>query len=344
MSNTVICYFPETDEQQSLVGKPKVTSSKSFSQASQRSQAHKLKSSQSIAYFPDFNATVQVEDGVIADPWLTPVERSEIPPEAIQALRHHIDLELVLDQTYTEAIATLKTLAGQSAQVNELLETIINTTLITTAQAIRSNPAIVELDHPKAPWLSFIAATEPDAQQLSSTTSKATKERHQKLIKIGQLLKQARQKQGLSIHQLSQNTHILTHHIAAIEAGNMQRLPEDLYVRGFVRHLGNALKLDGDALADTLSPTQSKPNLSSSAVSSPTVSETVLPVRHSWVMAAVRYIGYGLLVTGSVSFLSWSIAQQQMRSIPLQPSLSDLPNVDQVPNHQSPASAQGSDL
>jgi cytoskeleton protein RodZ len=76
--------------------------------------------------------------------------------------------------------------------------------------------------------------------------------REEVLRQLGQELKQVRELRSLSVAELHQQTHVPIHHIKAMEAGEVERLPEDIYVRGFVRQIGDALNLNGIAIANLI--------------------------------------------------------------------------------------------
>jgi len=72
------------------------------------------------------------------------------------------------------------------------------------------------------------------------------------LRQLGQELEQRREQQGLSREELYNLTHVPQYQIRSIETGTIEKLPQDIYVRGFIRRLGDALGLDGSALAASL--------------------------------------------------------------------------------------------
>ncbi|MGD1952599.1 MAG: helix-turn-helix domain-containing protein [Leptolyngbyaceae cyanobacterium] len=75
------------------------------------------------------------------------------------------------------------------------------------------------------------------------------------LSKVGQYLKAIRTRQGLSLQQVAQRTHIQPKQLRAIEAGNWMQLPEAIYVKGFLKQYAQSLGLDGIAIAERLSVT-----------------------------------------------------------------------------------------
>ncbi len=74
-------------------------------------------------------------------------------------------------------------------------------------------------------------------------------DRHQRLQEIGGQIREARLAKSITIAQLNINTAISSSKIEAIEDGCLEKLPEEIYVQGYIRRLGNAVGLEGDRLA-----------------------------------------------------------------------------------------------
>ncbi len=72
----------------------------------------------------------------------------------------------------------------------------------------------------------------------------------EQLVTVGQHLKTIRTRRGLSLKQVSQRTHIQPNQLRAIESGHWSRLPEAIYVKGFLKQYAQALGLDGTAIAE----------------------------------------------------------------------------------------------
>lgn len=63
------------------------------------------------------------------------------------------------------------------------------------------------------------------------------------MSQLGERLRQARESQGISLAQASQETHILQRYLVALEEGDLTHLPGDVYARGFVRNYSTYLGL-----------------------------------------------------------------------------------------------------
>ncbi|HEY9858452.1 MAG TPA: helix-turn-helix domain-containing protein [Candidatus Obscuribacterales bacterium] len=133
---------------------------------------------------------------------------------------------------------------------------------------------------------------------------KFAQEREESLRQVGQEIRAARQARSLSLHQLHNLTLVPIHQLQALEAGDIDRLPEDVYVRGFIRRIGNALGLDGNNLV--------------AAIPAPDPVKAVLP---SWYHPEAEssglclrpvhlYVGYAALMAGAVGGLTWLSHQQ----------------------------------
>jgi cytoskeletal protein RodZ len=61
---------------------------------------------------------------------------------------------------------------------------------------------------------------------------------------VAQQLRQAREAQHLTVHQVAEVTKIRTDHLRALEEGNFDVFSAPVYIRGFVRSCATLLKLD----------------------------------------------------------------------------------------------------
>lgn len=69
---------------------------------------------------------------------------------------------------------------------------------------------------------------------------------------IGEVLRSTRERRGLSIDQVAQDTRISTRFLEALEAEQFDELPAPVYVRGFLRSYAGYLRLDAQPLLDRL--------------------------------------------------------------------------------------------
>lgn len=73
----------------------------------------------------------------------------------------------------------------------------------------------------------------------------------QKLAELGDQLRLKRQEQGLSLEQVAAKTRIRRQLLKAIEAGELNELPEPIYIRGFIRQYADVLGLNGSELSNS---------------------------------------------------------------------------------------------
>lgn len=73
----------------------------------------------------------------------------------------------------------------------------------------------------------------------------------EQLKQIGEYLHNQRQEKSVSLEEIAVETYIPLRLLHALELGQVDRLPEPVYVQGFIRRYADALELDGSALAQT---------------------------------------------------------------------------------------------
>ena len=69
-------------------------------------------------------------------------------------------------------------------------------------------------------------------------------------MRIGEVLKETRTRQGLDIRGVEEQTKIRIKYLRALENEDWDVLPNDAYAKGFLRTYAQVLGLDGDALVD----------------------------------------------------------------------------------------------
>lgn len=74
-------------------------------------------------------------------------------------------------------------------------------------------------------------------------------EQRQKLREIGSYCQQIRQERGISLETIAAKTLIPLRLLKAIEEGDLEALPEAIYIRGFIKQFADFLDLNGSELA-----------------------------------------------------------------------------------------------
>ena len=75
---------------------------------------------------------------------------------------------------------------------------------------------------------------------------------------LGDTLREAREKQGLTYKDIEKGTSIRALYIECIEKGRYDELPGDVYTKGFIRSYANFLKLDANALVQAFTAERHK--------------------------------------------------------------------------------------
>ncbi len=120
-------------------------------------------------------------------------------------------------------------------------------------------------------------------------------QRSQKLAEIGARLWALRQEQGLSLEQVVVLTMIPRRLLQAIEEGNLDDLPEPVYIQGLIGRFADALGLNGTELADTFPINSAQVNFQ--PIANPSPLNQLRPIH--------LYFLYILLILCSVNGLSY---------------------------------------
>ena len=82
------------------------------------------------------------------------------------------------------------------------------------------------------------------------------------LQEIGDQIRQARIDQGLSCDQLAQSLKMGSEQLQALENGDLEKLPEPVFIKAMTRRVASKLGLDCDPLINRLQSVLSVPELS----------------------------------------------------------------------------------
>jgi cytoskeleton protein RodZ len=214
--------------------------------------------------------------------------------ESVQTFLQQIEAQLLSSDTYHQVLTALQTKLGNVAEeFQSLLSALSREAIQYTLQQLLGEAA-------NEPEVALPAAPEPveASPQLPLPTS-----REAILLQLGQDIQQQRQAKGLSLQELHTQTYVPLHHLKALEEGQLDKLPEDIYIRGFVRQIGNALGMNGVKLAATLPV----PEAAKRVVPSWQQKAAFKPVAQ---LSPVHlYVGYAALMAGAVGGLTWISSQ-----------------------------------
>lgn len=232
----------------------------------------------------------------------------EIASSELQSFTQRISQDLEHSPLYQQAISELTPHFGAASACQALLKAVAQEAVrLAFRQWASQPPAVAEaaLPAPETPIepLSapvsqpIVVTTAVQAAKANAVTSKLEAERQVILQQIGQQFRTLREQRQWSLQQMHSQTWVPLHHLKALEAGIVDRLPEDIYVRGFVRRVGNALGLDGVQLAATIPvPAEAKTVIPSWQRSMQT--SALLSPKH-------LYFGYAALAAGAIGGFSW---------------------------------------
>ena len=139
-----------------------------------------------------------------------------------------------------------------------------------------------------------------------------------RLSEIAAYLQQKRLELSLPLEYIQQRTQIRVSLLQAIEEGKFDNLPEPVYIKGFIRLYGNAIGVDGDALAHNFiqasqgSNVQTAPTQTALAEPIPVNTFTpsfTLPDKLSERLRLRYSIPYLVLLVLATSILSWLVRQ-----------------------------------
>ena len=82
-------------------------------------------------------------------------------------------------------------------------------------------------------------------------------QRAEKLAEMGSYLRHLRQEQSLSLEEVAAKTKVQARLLHAIEEGNLEPLPEPIFIKGFLKRYADTLGLDGEEFASIFPTGQS---------------------------------------------------------------------------------------
>lgn len=150
-------------------------------------------------------------------------------------------------------------------------------------------------------------------------------QRAEKLAQVGSTLRLKRQEKKLSLEQLAAQTRIQQRFLQAIEAGELDQLPEPIYIQSFIKQYAEALGLDGLQLASSFPIDNHRQQLGMKPIG------TSLPAAQF--QATHLYLLYILVIVCTVSTLSHLLSRSEMQlssQMQQQPSVSSTNKPDEI--------------
>ncbi len=162
-------------------------------------------------------------------------------------------------------------------------------------------------------------------QNRTQQPSGSQAEQVQRLVEIGEQLRQTREHQSLSINMVAAYTRIRVPLLQALEQGQLEALPEPVYTQGLIKRYADALGLNGSDLAQFFLPEPIEPSIKShlNLLSLPQLRPTHL------------YLTYILLVICAVNGLSYLVKSNPLIDVSNQPVIA---STDQPASADSSAS------
>ena len=155
------------------------------------------------------------------------------------------------------------------------------------------------------------------------------KQRAEKLAEMGSYLRHLREEQSLSLDEVAAMTKVQARLLNAIEEGNLEPLPEPVYIQGFVKRYADALGLDGAEFASVLPTAQSFQFLKPSWRSLPSVPR---------LKAIHLYLVYIFLIIGAVNGLSGLVKNSAMQASNQEPEKKAIASPSKPDNKPKPDS------
>ena len=167
---------------------------------------------------------------------------------------------------------------------------------------------------------------------MTRETSRLQQDQLDQLTEIGAYLRQVREDYSMSLEEIAARTMIQARLLRALEEGNLAKLPEPIYIQGFIKLYADALGLDGNEFADAF-PTEKQARMpQTSWKDSPAAQLRPLHL----------YLAYVLLIMLSVGLLSRIVSRSTPATSMTTSNLTAQPSMASSSNPTSATTAQSS--
>jgi cytoskeleton protein RodZ len=163
------------------------------------------------------------------------------------------DIQMLIRAIGREAIRLALQLSNDDVTVIQVLQTPVAEEVIPEA---RLDEATLEIDLAKVTEMPVGKVNALQTLLLECQRKRpvevdaepAPPTREQCLIALGQAVAKARADKAMTLAQLHARTFVPLYHLQALERGEVDRLPQDIYLKGFLRRIENALVLESGTL------------------------------------------------------------------------------------------------
>jgi cytoskeletal protein RodZ len=137
------------------------------------------------------------------------------------------------------------------------------------------------------------------------------------MSQLGERLRTARESQGIGLAQAAVETRILQRYLVALEDGDFQHLPGDVYARGFLRNYGAYLGVSAEELIDLYRRERgmSEPIRVVPATSAPRIRLVRIPSFFGVFFVVLALVGLSYLGLSAMNRIGES-SQQQAATLP----------------------------
>ncbi len=194
----------------------------------------------------------------------------EFSAEQVRSLLNQIETELQRSEVFRRAVQNLEETQQEGASSAQFLLKAVGREAIRlsmrhfVSQEPSETTMVSEISNrmPEVDSHSTQSIEVPDITKLVPGWQKRSKveqkvdvvkqEQHRSIARLGEQIRRAREARAMTLAELHTQTMVPLHQLHSLEAGHGDHLPEDIYLRGFVRRIATALNLNAEQLLDNL--------------------------------------------------------------------------------------------
>ena len=154
---------------------------------------------------------------------------------------------------------------------------------------------------------------------------------------LGERVREARESQGISISQAAVETRILQRYLVALEDGDHQHLPGDVYARGFIRNYADYLGLPAEELIEQYRRERgmSEPIRVVPVTTSPRMRGLMVPSFFGVFFVVLVLVGASYLLLSTLNYVGQSAQTQVAIQPTAAPTPPPLPTSAPAPTNQA---------